>query len=110
MKIPNAEHAVISPEKLRDYLLNSEHRRGGAKARLLISLGYHRESWHVLDKDLRAQHLAADVAVTLETEYGVRYEIVAPLTTPSSQSVSFRSIWQIDTGTDHPRLITMYPE
>ena len=110
MKIPNAEHAVISPEKLRDYLLNSEHRRGGAKARLLISLGYHRESWQVLDKDLRAQHLPMDVAVTLESEYGVRYEIVAPLTTPSDRIVAFRSIWQIDTGTNHPRLITMYPE
>ena len=101
---------MLSPKKLRDYLLNSEHRRGGAKARLLISLGYHRESWQRLDEDLRAQHLPVDVAVTLESEYGVRYEIVAPLTTPSGRSVSFRSIWQIDTGTDCPRLITLYPE
>ena len=110
MKIPNAEHALISQEKLRDYLLNAEHRRGAAKARLLRSLGYQREHWVVLEHDLRAHHLAKDVAVTAEGAYGVRYEIVAPLATPSDRIVSFRSIWQIDTGTDYPRLITMYPE
>jgi hypothetical protein len=36
MKLPNSERAVIAPEKLVDYLLNIEHKRGGAKARLLL--------------------------------------------------------------------------
>ena len=33
MKVPNAERAIIAAEKIRDYLLNPEHRRGAAKAR-----------------------------------------------------------------------------
>lgn len=110
MKIPNAEHAVISRAKLFDYLLNVGHRRGGAKARLLVSVGYQREAWQLLEHDLREQHLGEDVAAMSRSDYGVRYEIVAPISTPSGETLSFRSIWQIDAGTDTPRLITMYPE
>lgn len=40
MRIPNADQAIIAPEKLRDYLLNPAHRRGSAKARLLLACGY----------------------------------------------------------------------
>lgn len=57
MKLPNRENAVIAPDKLTDYLLNVEHKRGGAKARLLVQFG-----------------------------------------------------WQIDDGTDFPRLITLFPD
>jgi hypothetical protein len=63
-----------------------------------------------LEADLRAQHLTADVTGQSETGYGTCYEIVAPLLTPSGRAVSFQSVWQIDTGTDYPRFITMYPE
>jgi len=30
MWIPNADMAIIAPEKLRDYLLNPAHRRGSS--------------------------------------------------------------------------------
>ena len=40
MTIPNAERAVIAVDKLTGYLLNLSHKRGGAKARLLLSFGY----------------------------------------------------------------------
>lgn len=109
MLIPNADKAVIAPEKLRDYLLNMGHRRGSAKARLLLSLGYRRNAWHVLELDLRKQHLTASVTATKQNAYGVRYEVRAPRATPAGRSVVFESIWQIDDGTDVPRFITMYP-
>jgi len=38
--IPNAVRATIAAEKLTAYLLNPSHKRGGAKARLRLSLGY----------------------------------------------------------------------
>jgi hypothetical protein len=63
-----------------------------------------------LEADIRSQHLSAELEGTLDTEYGMRYEIVAPLQGPSPPAVIFRSVWQIDTGTEVPRLITMYPE
>ncbi len=109
MRIPNADRAIIAPEKLRSYLLNTAHRRGSAKARLLLSCGYRADAWQILEADLRAQHLTAEVAGIKENIYGLRLEIRAPLATPSGRLIVFESIWQIDDGTDIPRLITMYP-
>lgn len=110
MKLPNATDAVIAAEKLRLYLLNLAHRRGGSKARLFLSLGYSAAEWEQLEADLRAQHAASDVELVTNSEYGERYEIVARLVGPNGRSIVFRSIWQIDTGMDYPRLITIYPE
>jgi hypothetical protein len=110
MKVPNADRALIGKDKLCDYLLNAAHRRGASKARLLAAMGYQADNWQRLEADMRAQHLAIDADRVVDTDYGPRYEIVAPLTGPSGRSVTFRSIWQIDTGTEFPRFITMYPE
>lgn len=110
MKLPNAARAEIAPDKLWGYLLELGHRRGGTKARFLHACGYQAQNWEQLESDLRTQHLNAEVGLVKDTPYGRRFEIIAPLVTPSGRSILFRSIWQIDTGTDHPRLITMYPE
>lgn len=109
MRIPNADKAIIAPEKLRDYLLNPAHRRGSAKARLLLACGYRADAWQVLEHDLRTQHLTVDFAVTKDNLYGQRFEISAALATPSGRRIVFQSVWQIDKGTDQPRLITLYP-
>ena len=110
MKIPNAETAVIARDKLCEYLLNSNHRRGASKAKFLVLLGYSKEQPERLEFDIRTQHLTADVDEERDTEYGKRYEIVAPLQGPNGQAATFRSVWQIDVGSDFPRLITMHPE
>jgi hypothetical protein len=39
--IPNANRAIIETSKLHDYLLNTAHKKGGSKARLLIGMGYY---------------------------------------------------------------------
>jgi hypothetical protein len=107
--VPNAERAIISSEKLTGYLLNLSHKRGGAKARLLVSFGYRSENPQVLEAALRFQHLSLDVTGTSTNAYGVVYEIDGPITTPNGRVVQFRSVWQVDTGADVPRFITMYP-
>ncbi len=109
MPLPNASRAVISVDKLTAYLLNPSHKRGGAKARLLLSLGDRTDAADVLEADLRSQHLPLNPAHISQNAYGVVYEIDGPITTPSGNIVRFASIWQIDTGTDVPRFITMYP-
>ncbi|HEY4234316.1 MAG TPA: hypothetical protein VGM76_12870 [Lacipirellulaceae bacterium] len=110
MKLPNADRAIIDAAKIRDYLLDVDHPYGGSKARLLVSLGYSAASWQQLEHDIRAAHLPENVVATINTLWGKRYEIVAPIAGPSGDSLMFRSVWQIDLGTDAPRLITMYPE
>jgi hypothetical protein len=109
MKVPNADGAVIATEKLTGYVLNVSHKRGGPKARLLVSLGYRSDNPQSLESDLRRQHLSLDVTRTHENAYGVVYEIEGPIETPNGRSVGFCTVWQIDTGTDVPRFITMYP-
>lgn len=109
MRVPNAERAIVSSEKLTGYLLNLSHKRGSAKARLLLGFGYRSDNAGALEADLRSQHLSLDVTGTSTNQYGVVYEIDGPVTTPSGRAVQFRSVWQIDTGADVPRFITMYP-
>lgn len=109
MTVPNADRAIIVAEKITGYLLNVSHKRGAAKARLLLGLGYRTDAPHALESDLRTQHLSLNVTRASENAYGVVYEIEGPIRTPSGRIVRFCSIWQIDTGTQVPRFITMYP-
>lgn len=110
MRVPNAENAIIEQAKVVRYLLDVDHPQGGSKARLLLSLGYTTVQWSQLDADLRQQHLAEEFVAASPTPWGDRYEIVAPLSGPNGDTVLFRSVWQIDLGSDAPRLITMDPE
>jgi hypothetical protein len=109
MQLPYADRAIIAADKLTGYLLNVSHKRGGPKARLLLSVGYRSDNPQTLASDLRAQHLLLDVTRTHENAYGVVYEIEGPIKTPSGKSLRFCSVWQVDTGTEVPRFITMYP-
>lgn len=110
MKIPNRENAETAPEKLTEYLLNVGHRRGGPKAHVLSEFGYNAENWQRLVDDLRMFHLSREVDSVRATLYGTRYEIRAPLLTPVGRWLTVRSVWQIDEGTDIPRLITLFPD
>jgi len=110
MKMPNADQAIITEAKLRDYLLNPDHRRGGSKARLLHIFGYDRADWSRLGADIRTHHLDRKVDRATENDFGRRYEIVGPIITPCGRPLIIRTVWQIDRGTTVPRLITMRPE
>jgi hypothetical protein len=109
MTVPNADRAIIAVEKLAAYLLNVSHRRGGPKARLLLSVGYRSDNPQSLESDLRVQHLSLEVTRAHENAYGIVYEIEGPIKTPSGRTLRFCSVWQVDAGTDVPRFITMYP-
>lgn len=101
---------IISPEKLRDYILNSSHVDGESKARFLSEIGYQQENWQILERDLRNQHLALEASVGKKSTYGVKYEIVAPLVGPNSDRRWIRSVWIIRTGQSVARFVTLIPE
>ena len=60
MPIPDADHAIVATEKVRDYLLNLEHPACGSKAVWVHSLGYARDQRPLLADDLLA--IARDCA------------------------------------------------
>lgn len=110
MKIPNKDRAIIEQSKITEYLLNTEHKRGGSKAKMLLQFGYSLENWQQLESDIREFHLTDDVDTIKETAYGVRYEVRAALLTPSNRQLFVRTVWQIDIGASRPRLITLIPD
>lgn len=109
MKLP-ADKIIIDVRKLRDYLLNPAHPEGATKAQYLSEIGYNQENYHILEVDLRNQHLICDVQPGKVSNYGVKYEIVAPLVGPNGKERLIRSVWMIRKREDFVRLITLIPE
>jgi hypothetical protein len=97
MQLPKRALAVITQQKLTDYLLNTGHKRGGTKARLLERFGYTVQNWRRLEVDIRSG-LETEADVVRTTEYGTRYEIRMTLQTPLGVPVTLQTIWQIDDG------------
>jgi hypothetical protein len=109
MPIPNAELAMVPPEKLTDYLLNLSHPIGGAKARWFISLGYHPDRPEQLADDLLAVVRRGDAFTTEESPFGVKYNVSGRIDTPSGRSVNVLTVWITEEGDPGPRLVTAYP-
>jgi hypothetical protein len=109
MRIPNADSAIISREKIVRYLLNIDHPDGGSKAALLARVGFSADRPQVLENALREQHLTAEARLGKPSTYGDKFEIVSPLAGPAGR-VMVRSIWIVRHGERVPRLITLVPE
>ena len=109
MLIPGADHAIVSREKLVEYLLNLDHPDGGTKAAVLARAGFSVDRPEALEHALRTQHLCLGANKGKPSEYGDKYDIIAPLTGPTGR-VTVRSIWIIRHGERVPRLITLVPE
>lgn len=92
MRLPHAEEAVIEERKLRDYLLSPTHPIGRFKAAFFAQLGYARERWEELERDLREQHLREEAEEIGRTRYGKKYLIRAPLEGPSGKRAGVISI------------------
>ncbi len=107
--LPNAHLAVVEPEKITGYLLNSGHRYGASKARYFASFGFTAEAWEHLAAALLEHGRINDVVRVKETGFGPRYEVEGGLTAPDGRRPRIRSVWQVDEGQIAPRLITAYP-
>lgn len=109
MKLPNADRAEATPEKITGYPLSREHPDGRNKAAYFEGFGYTADPWEILAYDLKRH--AADHEVTLErpNPFGVRYGVEGPLPSPDGRAPSIRSVWFIEAGSSIPRLVTAYP-
>ena len=71
MPIPDAQQAVVTDAKVRDYRLNLEHPDGGSKAVWFQSLGYDRDEWRILAGDLLALARDCEKFETETVRFGV---------------------------------------
>ena len=108
LKLPNPARAIVEPDKVRSYLLSHSHPIGRHKAVFFESLGYRRDSWQILDEDLRQQHAPADVQRIVASTFGSKYMIRARLEGPS-RGAEVISVWIVLNHEIVPRFVTAYP-
>ena len=108
MPFPNAQHAIVAEEKLRNYLLNPSHPVGGAKAVWFASIGYTLDIWHELAKDLLELARTSDDYITKPSPFGVKYEVSGQIGLAGHRPAIVVSVWLVEEEAS-PRLITAYP-
>jgi hypothetical protein len=109
MPIPDAENAIVSREKVHDYLLNPNHPDGGAKAVWFQSLGYQRADWETLADDLLAIAQTCEQFDTERSTHGIKYKASGFVSRPGHRPGRVMTVWIVEDG-DPPRLVTAYPD
>ncbi len=104
----NAGRAIIDERKVRDYLLNPLHARGGHKARMFAAaLGCRRVDFRDLIGQIRAGILVGQAERMEPVPYGERFRVDVPVSGPGGSAV-VRTLWICRKGEDVPRLTSAY--
>lgn len=106
--IPNAITASTPQSKIQGYLLNSNHPVGKEKARVFNSvLGYHYENWNKFSDQVFDKLQTSGVSAVINTQHGIKYTVPMRLHGETGKSMVANTVWQIDKGSNIPRLITI---
>jgi CRISPR/Cas system type I-B associated protein Csh2 (Cas7 group RAMP superfamily) len=112
VKLPNADHAIVDLEKLRDYSLNPNHPKGKHKARVfLAALGLKADDADRLREMIMEAVLTSEARAEQPTSYGQRFVVDFHVTGFDKfvmTTITVRSAWIIRNGEDYPRLTTCY--
>lgn len=108
MPFPDAEHAIVAEEKVRDYLLNPNHPVDGPKSKWFAFLGYTIDNWQDLVNDLWQLAGTVDDFVAKPSAFGVKYEVLGEIRRPGHRLDAVHTVWIVE-GNSVPRLITAYP-
>lgn len=109
MNLPNADRAIIAPEKVLRYLLDPTNPRSQGKPALFFALGYTPETWEWLCDDLLAHGRTYPVTRTEEAGMARVYNVDGELTGPNQRSYRLRTVWRTDRRGANPRFITAFP-
>ena len=108
-RLPNAHRAVVDPEKLRDYVLSSDHEHGRHKARVFLSaLGIDRDNWEYLREQIVAGLVDSEVSEVRTGRYGLRYSVSMLIEGLNGQTHEVITGWIIEQEGAPPRLTTAY--
>src|SRR5688572_13331811 len=106
MKLPHADEAVIASEKLHDYLLSPFHPIGAAKAAAFTAVGYTRDGWWLLERDLRNLALINEAEDLGRGPFGQKFIVLGILHGPYKRSLSVTTVWIVRHGEQSPRFVT----
>jgi hypothetical protein len=107
--LPNAEHAILEPSRVRDYLLSAAHPVGRFKAAVFIALGYSQEDWQVPAHDILALATTGVAHDGQLSEFGKKYEVSGKLIGPNGRTATFTTVWMVKQEESMPRFITAFP-
>ncbi|MBV9389618.1 MAG: hypothetical protein JOZ78_24615 [Chroococcidiopsidaceae cyanobacterium CP_BM_ER_R8_30] len=108
MRLPNSDRAFVNLAKLRDYCLNTTHKRGQNKARVFAAaLGLTASDAETLRDALLIAASRYEATPTELTEFGQLYVLDFPMSGPAGQAI-VRSSWIVRIGEDFPRLTSCY--
>lgn len=109
MKLPNSKDAVISKEKLTDYLLSENHPVGSAKAKFFRKLGFNESNVSRLEKLLLKVAKTNNIKNIREFSYGTNYVIEGLIKTPTEKTVTIVTVWFVKQNQSRPSFVTAYP-
>ena len=109
MYLPNKERAIVEIKKVKEYLLNPEHRTGKHKARFFTKIGFSLDNPQVLQKALKQHPINHECAKTIDSEHGVKFIIEGSIITPENRMYHIRTVWMIPTSEELAKLVTAYP-
>src|SRR2546423_15635722 len=105
--LPNYQKAVIPRSKLEDYALNPAHKVGRHKARLFKSiLGFEKADWQKLEKIILDELPYHEAVLSRKDKWGKFYSVSMPIVGLNGNTAIVQTIWQIETGTNHPSFVT----
>ena len=108
MRLPNAENAVVSMDKIEAYCLNPDHTRGKHKARVFHrALGVGVGQASLLKEALLEIALTADALFIGSNEYGDHY-FVDFFFEYNERRAELRSKWTVHSGENFPRRTSCY--
>lgn len=103
----NADKAVISPDKLKNYCLDMTHEKGGHKAFVFDKvLGYNQSNVDELMEKIAEGVKANSGKPALLDKYGQRHTVDMKITGPTGRTALVRTGWIYDPGSLIPRLTT----
>lgn len=112
MKLPNYEEAHVPKRKITEYLLVPSHEDAQAKAPFFLACGFRTDAWEVFAERLIEHAATHPIASGPDVDkWGASFTVEGPLHTPSGERTtrSVRSVWIIEHGKDHPRLVSAFP-
>ena len=107
--LPGREHAVVADNKISGYALNMEHPVGKNKAIVFEKvLGYNISNKDILVDRVRSGLSKYRAIAKKATQYGEPFEVLMLVDGVNGKFAPVKTAWQIDAGTDFPRLVSLY--
>jgi hypothetical protein len=108
-QLSNPHLLRIDVIKVTEYLLNSDHPIGAAKAKFFKGVGFSVAKVEEFVDALRTHAAQNKIASVIPHDYGVKTVIDCFLPTPSGKPYCIRSVWNDHQDGHPPRLITAHP-